>query len=358
MKIGILTYHRSHNYGALLQAVALRKVVEQLGHKAYYIDYFPDYHREMYKWFSIYNFNQQGPRGKIRYLKNCLKRYRFWKMRRDNFLDFQRQFIFPYCLGMDEDFDVVLYGSDQIWRKQHIINNYNPVYFGKNTISTKKHVSYAASMGELPNSEKDFETLKELLFHINSISVREQNLLSLVSSLGYKDVEFVLDPTLLLGKKEWDAIIPSNRIISEPYCLYYSLINDSFNEDAIRKFASERGLKFISLLGSAFNKPSIEKRTIDGPKEFVNLIRYADFVFTSSYHGMCFSIIYNRPFYASFSKNADRATSLLHTMSLDEHYLIPNSDIPQYQHYDSLCIDKLSSIKNKSIQFIKTNIEI
>ena len=78
MKIGILTYHRSHNYGALLQAVALRKVVEQLGHKAYYIDYFPDYHREMHKWLSIYNFNQQGPRGKIRYLKNCLKRISFF----------------------------------------------------------------------------------------------------------------------------------------------------------------------------------------------------------------------------------------------------------------------------------------
>lgn len=358
MKIGILTYHRSHNYGALLQAVALRKVVEQLGHKAYYIDYFPDYHREMYKWFSIYNFNQQGPRGKIRYLKNCLKRYRFWKMRRDNFLDFQRQFIFPYCLGMDEEFDVVLYGSDQIWRKQHIINDYNPVYFGKNTITTKKHLSYAASMGELPTSEKDSITLKELLTNIDKISVREQGLLSLVSSLGYKDTELVLDPTLLLGKTEWDSIIPSNRIISEPYCLYYSLIKDSFNEDAIRKFASERGLKFISLFGGAINKPTVDSRTVDGPKEFVNLIRYADFVFTSSYHGMVFSIIYNRPFYASFSHNSDRAASLLRTMGLDAHLLNPKSDIPQYQHYNSSCIEKLSPIRVKSIQFIKTNIEL
>lgn len=358
MKIGILTYHRSHNYGALLQAVALRKVVEHLGHDAFYLDYYPDYHREMYKWFSLYFFNEQGPRGKFRYIKNCLKRYQYWKMRQERFLDFQRKYIFPYCKCMDEEFDVVIYGSDQIWRKQYIIKDYNPVYFGKNTISAKKHISYAASMGELPNSEKDYKTLKELFSHINKISVREQSLLSLVSSLGYKDAELVVDPTLLLGKSVWDTMIPTNRLISEPYCLYYSLIKDSFNEEAIRRFAAERGLRFISLLGSALNKPSIDLRTVDGPEEFVNLIRHADFVFTSSYHGMVFSIIYNRPFYASFSRNSDRAASLLHTMELDDHLLNPCSDIPQYKHYDSLCIEKLSPIRLKSIQFIKTNINI
>lgn len=356
MKIGILTYHRSHNYGALLQAVALRKAVESLGHEVYYIDYFPDYHREMYKWFSMYAFKKQNIRGKLRYIQNAVKKYAYWKQRRGHFLQFQKEFIFPYCKGMNETFDVVLYGSDQIWRKQYITNVYNPVYFGKNDISAKRHVSYAASMGILPNSDEDSPVLKELLSNLDSISVREQGLLNVVKSLGIKNVELVLDPTLLLSRKEWDELIPSKRLVSEPYCLFYSLIKDSFEESKIRQFALERDLRFITLTGAASQKQTYDKRTVDGPFEFVNLIRHADFIFTSSYHGMVFSLIYNRPFYASFSRNGDRAASLLHTIGLDVHLLKAKSVIPNYTDYDSSCMDKLEPMIYKSIEFIKSNI--
>lgn len=357
MKIGILTYHRSHNYGALLQAVALRKVVENLGHEVYYIDYFPDYHQEMYKWFSFYAFNKQGPKGKLRYIKNSIKKYAYWKERREHFLNFQRQYIFPYCKGMDEKFDVVLYGSDQIWRKQYITNVYNPIYFGKNEISASRHVSYAASMGILPNQDEDSSELKNLLSYLDSISVRELGLLKLVDSLGIKNAKLVLDPTLLLSSKDWDALVPTERLIAEPYCLYYSLIKDSFDEKNIRQFAIDRGLRFITLLGTATQKQTVDKRTVDGPIEFVNLIRYADFVFTSSYHGMVFSLIYNRPFYASFSRNSERAASLLHTLGLDNHILTANSIIPQYRDYDLSCMDKLKPMRCNSIEFLKSNID-
>ena len=65
MKIGILTYHRSHNYGALLQAIATRIVLKKMGHDAYYIDYWPDYHRRMYAMFNSNMLN-------IKHIKSSL----------------------------------------------------------------------------------------------------------------------------------------------------------------------------------------------------------------------------------------------------------------------------------------------
>lgn len=73
MKIGILTYHRSHNYGALLQGIALREVLKRMGHEVTFIDYWPAYHRHMYALFSFpWMMSRKGVKGKLSYLKSCL----------------------------------------------------------------------------------------------------------------------------------------------------------------------------------------------------------------------------------------------------------------------------------------------
>lgn len=152
MKIGIVTYHRTLNYGAVMQSLATRFALEEMGHEVYYVDYWPDYHRRLYECFSfrrfvrcIFKFHA------VSYLKMSV-----WKKRRhDNFDVFFKRYIYPYCRPIDENYDVVIYGSDQIWRKQIALRTYNPFYFGKNDINTKHHVSYAASMGILPDNGTD-----------------------------------------------------------------------------------------------------------------------------------------------------------------------------------------------------------
>lgn len=178
MKIGILTYHRSHNYGALLQAIALRHVLTGLGHDAYFIDYWPEYHADMYKLFSSIEFHSYSLFGKIKYIvktailsRNKIKRIKSF----NRFID---RFITPHSLPTTESFDIIIYGSDQIWRKQPRIGyHFNPVYFGDNQFEAKKHITYAASMGNIKDlSPADEETIQKWLRHFSFISVRETDL--------------------------------------------------------------------------------------------------------------------------------------------------------------------------------------
>ena len=119
MKIGILTYHRSHNYGALLQAIALRKVLSDMGNEVFFIDYWPNYHRHMYALFSVkWLINRPGRKSKLLYIKDCLLHCSVRKQRKQNFDLFISHFILPYISSCDDSYDVIVHGSDQIWRKQ------------------------------------------------------------------------------------------------------------------------------------------------------------------------------------------------------------------------------------------------
>ena len=109
MKIGILTYHRSHNYGALLQGIALKEVLVRLGHQVTFIDYWPAYHRHIYALFSFHwMMARKGIRAKISYLKNCIANYKNRKNRKTNFDAFikskkaieARVLAFLMCIGL------------------------------------------------------------------------------------------------------------------------------------------------------------------------------------------------------------------------------------------------------------------
>lgn len=139
MKVGILTYHRTFNYGGCLQALATRLLLEELGHSVFYIDYWPSYHKHNYSLIS-YRSIWQSPTlaSGIRSFLVSLKNFPYTLKRHNHFEQFLRDNILPYCKGLDEVYDVVLYGSDQIWRKQPIIDSYNPVYFAQNTFRANK----------------------------------------------------------------------------------------------------------------------------------------------------------------------------------------------------------------------------
>lgn len=148
MKIGILTYHRTHNYGGCLQALAMRLILENLGHTVYYIDYWPDYHKQAYSIFSL-NLISSAPTF-FSGVRSCLESLRYLPYaikRRKKFVNFLNDCIIPFCRPLTEQYDIIVYGSDQIWRKQPSSNDYNPVYFGQNDFDAEKNVAFSASMG-------------------------------------------------------------------------------------------------------------------------------------------------------------------------------------------------------------------
>ena len=355
MKIGILTYHRSHNYGALLQAIALRKVLTGMGHDVTYVDYWPDYHRHMYSLINLEHLKELGIRGKCRYVKNIVMTLPYRKERIENFRSFISGHIEPYVSSPYDSYDLLIHGSDQIWRKQPEIHTYNPVYFGKNCVQADRKISYAASMGILPEEQSDLKVLGDYLQNLDKISVRESELKRLVESLGYP-CEQHLDPTLLLTGDEWASLMDIRP--TEPpkrYVLFYNLMPDSFDINGIEAFAEVRGLELRTLHSKAAKRNSERDITTADPQEFLSLIYHADFVFTSSFHGLAFSLLFGKQFYAAFKKNSGRAESLLAQLGISVRLLQPMSMIPADDmpiDYSALT-DRMKELRSSSIQYLQ-----
>ena len=329
MKIGIVTYHRTNNYGAVMQALATRFVLEEMGHEAYYVDYWPDYHKEKYELFPKKKFDKFDILQKAIFLLQLCLHYRSKKNRIENFEKFFQTYIYPYCRPIDDTYDIVVYGSDQIWRKHKELGDYNPVYFGENNIKTQRHISYAASMGILPDNDADKAKVKELVSHLEKMSVREEDLQQLLLSLGYTNVTLSLDPTLLLNSEQWDKHLPTEPYKGDKYALIYILGGNAFDLKEVKKFTDSKGLKLIILRGYANTKETETNITSAGPIEFIRLIKNAEYVFSASFHGLAFSIIYGKQFFTSFKANSGRAESLLNQLGIKGRLLPPKSPIPQ-----------------------------
>lgn len=354
MKIGILTFHRTLNYGACLQAVATRVALEKLGHEVRYVDYWPDYHSMKYEAFSLKSLKYLRIPGGYGYIIDSIKKYKHKKERINNFKPFFEEYIYPYCSNVREEFDVIVYGSDQIWRKHSGIGDYNPVYFGDNNFKTKSHIAYSASMGKLPSSDRDKEKVKKLVAHLDKIAVREENLKELLQSLGYDNIQVTLDPTLLLEKKEWEDIMPSKSLVHFKYMLLYSIGISPFDVQKVKQYAKEHGCELVVLTGTATQKSTEYLHTTEGPCEFLDLIKHAECVFTSSFHGLVFSIIFEKEFFASYPQNSNRAETLLNSVCIKNRLLAPHSDIPSLPSLDYARVkENLCTLRNESLEYLK-----
>lgn len=352
MKIGILTYHRSQNFGALFQAIATCTLLRRKGHQAYLIDYWPKYHRAMYAIFSPWAMWKRKL-GAWAYIVDSLKNAESNRQKKHIYNQFIDKYILPLCSSGIDDYDVIIYGSDQIWRKQPYISCFNPVYFAKNKYHAKRHIAYAASMGLMNLSVEDKKELKMLLARFDKISVRERKLYDLVYTLGFPKVDQCLDPAILMTANQWNDVFGIYNYEDEDYLLYVNYIKDSFDEKAIREFACKKKLRFVKVNGSCIGQDSTDAIKNAGPLELFNLIRGAKYVFSSSFHAMIFAIIYHKPFYVAFANNFERASSLLNCLDLSEH-LVTSSFVtfPDYIIDYSFVDKKLEILRKNSLDFL------
>lgn len=359
MKVGILTYHRSHNYGALLQALALRYVLTQKGHDVFFIDYFPNYHQRLYKIFDWESFRVMSWKRKIKTILLLATTIIPIMVRRNQFLSFIKTEIEPYCKSTDESFDCVVYGSDQIWRKQPYVRSYNPIYFGDNSIVTQCHVAYAASLDVLPQDEEDSKEFCELVKHLDKISVRESTIKDFLVNNGFSDVVTCLDPTLLLTKSHWERLVPHRRIIKNKYILLYDLQNDggfkTFDYGEVKQFAQRNDCKIVRLHAKVSSMKCMLNRYADMPLDFINLIRNAECVLTSGYHGLIFALIMERPVYCCFPVDYSRAQTLLEELRLSEKMLAAdNPRLPLYiEQVDYVTVNKrFAELRKTSLNYL------
>ena len=175
-----------------------------------------------------------------------------------------------------------------------------------------------------------------------------------MQELGF-DCELNIDPVFLLNKEQWNSLVPMTKTFNDKYILYYCLQPNAFDISEINKFAEYRGLKVITIYGKVFKKDTINEIAIANSQDLLNLIRGAEFVFTSSFHGLAFSLIFQKPFYASFKKNSGRAESLLSQLGVNQYLLEQQSAIPtDYKEIDFQMVEyRISKMREKSYKYLQ-----
>ena len=348
MKLGILTFHNAHNYGAVLQAYGMQEYLKRQGHDAFVIDYRPDYINRCYpKDGSAFwkNSNMlECARGFYNYYVHSAIRHRRW----DNFERFvsSRLALYPYQTGMDfHEFDAVFIGSDQVWSKAHTDGKYDSVYFGEGFKC--KVIPYAPSCTTMVLSQEDKAFFKQHLDQMTAVSVREPQMKEVLQPLTKNEISVVVDPSLLAGRECFDGIAANIRA-KRPYILIYEIIGHQEVYHAAKSLAKSLDADIVELVNGMRPYHRSTMREDASPEEFLGYIKHASCVLTSSFHGTAFSLLFNTPFYTVLQGTAadNRMVSLLKSLDMMDRTIeigeVPDKVIPTNKHSNDYNLIKQS----------------
>lgn len=297
MRIGQLTFHASHNYGSVLQAYAMAKILQNLGHESEFINLRPQSQKEAYR---IIKPSDKGIRLLFKYLiyPSLKKRWNHYERFITHVLPITKQ---EYASTEEMchstfDYDAYVVGGDQIWNPacQDFESAYYLQFLPES--NNAKKISYSPSLGK---TEFDAETQKKMAEWVkcfDAISVREKRGAELIQSLTDKKVNLVCDPVVLLDKEEWEkfAVQPKYK---KPYILVYFLENNHGSRSLIEYLRKTTGYEVVIFNEYIrdFIKP-YHKAYSASPEEFVGLFMNASLIYTNSFHGTAFATIFERPF--------------------------------------------------------------
>lgn len=356
MKIGILTFHCAHNYGAVLQCYALQETLKTMGHDVKVIDYRPEFLLAPYKVWDIHRDGKSNSFLK-RFILECLKlpkriiRHKAF----DSFI--QTRLCLTEEKTISSSFGAYIIGSDQVWNPQ-ITKGFHKPYFGYFEFpkENRKYIAYAASMetSSLNQEAKDF--YEKALGNFDAISVREKTLVDLLQPLTPKKIKTGLDPTLLANNEIWNPIIKCPSI-NYKYVLVYQVRYDINTSRIARHIAEQIGAKVIEITSWVNWKFKKNVYQCCYPEEFLGWIKHASCVVTTSFHGTAFSVIFSKPFYClKLGKGDTRAASLLQELGL-ENRMIEKTLSPTFQAVDYQQSNiKLADLQNKSYQYLVTSL--
>ena len=310
LRIGQLTFHASHNYGSVLQAYALSRQLQIMGHETEFINLRPQGQRDAYE---IMKPNDRGVRKLFKRLI-----YPSLKRRFDHYERFINQ-VLPVTAkeyastaelrGEVFDYGAYVVGGDQVWNPacQDFESAYYLQFLPEDC--TAKKISYSPSLGK---TEFDDETLRKIAGWVgcfDSISVREPRGARIVQALTDKPVQTVCDPVVLLDKSEWEKLAITPKL-KKPYILVYFLENNHGSRDLIDYLHKTLGFDVVLLNEYIrdFVKP-YRKAYDASPEEFVGLFANASFVYTNSFHGTAFSTIFEVPFISAIAVDQERAVN-------------------------------------------------
>lgn len=361
IRIGILTFQDSANYGALLQAYALQKFLETLEYRVEIINY-------------------QSPKRKycrqtfFKRIRSILWKNTFYKIIKDKerqkktdyfrntYLNLSKQlYLDKKALYLCNDlYDAFIVGSDQVWNSHN--TNGDSSYYLDFVLNSKKKIAYAPSFGRTQISDSEKIELGKNLKDFTAISTREKSGAKILETILQQDISIMIDPVFLLSRSQWNRLI-NFYTCKAPYILCYFMPGNKIIERKIESIAEQlretTGYEIINVGKKDYAR--IFYRTSDcfgnGPLEFISLIKNAKFVITNSFHGTAFSIIYHKIFWVPVFKEMDgggvfntRILEMLDYFSLSDRAIDVNERNVDY----TSIISKGEEIDNK---IVKSRIE-
>ena len=363
-RIGILTFHRAINYGACLQAYALKKYIKDQGNECDIIDYhcpaIEDFYNRVFLWEDSF--------------KTKIKKVLTWSIQKKRNIRF-KQFIEKNLLDAkfgdgynknnisetNELYDSFITGSDQVWSP--FCTGGDLTYFLDFVKDSIKCNSYAACVGIASDTFLKSQEVVSNLKRFNHISVREEiaqrKLSSILSDENREGISLDLDPTLLLSHEEWlqSFSIPQ---MDEKFIFNYAFFHNRPEANAaIQKISEKMGMPVYVLDSKSWaayrlDKYGIKRYKMTGPIVFLTLMENAEWVLTQSFHGTLFSAMFHKNFWSyrapSVNKPGDdRAIAILKQLGLADRYQViddlPNQNFTKtidYANTDAL-ISKLRS---------------
>lgn len=330
-KIGILTFHRALNYGALLQIYALQTAIKRMGADVQVIDYRNQVIENLYRYRSF--SERKSIKEKVKYILQSRREF----TKRQIFEDFRQQalnltpeiYTSSQINAVEERFDYIITGSDQVWNPK--AHRFDKSYLLDFVQDDKKTVSYAASFGISSLNEKYVPEYCRLLSRFPIISVRERTGAEIVCRQLGLSARVDVDPTFLLNESDWRSVYKGSEVVGD-YILLYCFELTPGIKAIVEKLAKKTGLEILHF-GRFLRNPlnaKIRYMPCAGPFEFISAFLNARYIVTNSFHGTAFSINFNKKFYLELLMQNEHVNSRLENIitmtGLESQYIDKNKN--------------------------------
>ncbi len=314
-KVGIVSCYFKNNYGSMLQAYATKKVLDNnnIPNETINIEQNKDFKNGKLKYYlsQIFNFNFiKAKMGmvKLKFDKKVNKELgKNINIRTKKYKEFRKEFNLSRSSDTyqdlmhlaDEKYTDIIVGSDQLWLPVNVVADYYTLNWVPDNINK---ISYSTSFGVSTIPKKYNKMYMNFLKRIDYLSVREESGAKLVKEITGLEAKLVADPTILLTAEEWEKEASDNRIFDEKYILCYFLGNNVEHRKFAESLKKETGLKIVSLNHAdeyvKYSDTFCDYAPFDiGPREWINLVKNAEYICTDSFHGTVFSILFNKTFF-------------------------------------------------------------
>lgn len=361
MKIGTLSLNINNNdlnYGALLHSWAFQQVLKNKLKvlDTEIIDYIPNHFNGLNLKYPILSYIKGlRPRATIKALPNAY----YHAQRYEKFKDFvnknmvisRQQYTMESLNNTILDYDCIICESDVIWSPNSMGGKFDPSFFmALDSMKDKKKIAYAPSLANAEFSKEQEQEFVDLLKSVDFISTREHYAVEYIKKLSNRSVNHVLDPTMLLTGEDYSHIT-AKRLIPEKYLLiYFPLQFMPRLVEQAKQFAKEKGLKVVEISSYSLEKIRHKTFTAAGIEEFISLIKNAEVIFSNSFHGVCFSILFEKDFYAYSRKTGRKIEDFCQLLGLDNRF-IRNFNFSEQHPIDYHEVNKL--LKNERTKSLK-----